>query len=340
MHRITTFFARLKTASLKRLFDNAEKAAKQSGRLKISIVIDMVWCVFRYGVGYLDYLVFGFQFIRGKKRKTFMTFNDNVTFVRAYNQKEARENFENKSTFCNVFKDYIGREVIDLTDKNEKDFEQFLKGKKDLFAKEPTGFGGLSVKHISLAGEVFPKQLYESLRLEGLTDVEDGIVQCDELNKLCPDSVNTIRVVTILSDKNVDILYAILRVGFGKTKVDNISSGGMYAPIDLESGEVYADAFCDKTGSYYEKHPMTDTKFVGFKIPKFDEIKQLVAKASKVIPDVKYVGWDVAVSDKGPVLVEGNTLPSYDMCQNYHHLREQKTGILPRFKEIIEKNEG
>ncbi len=340
MHKITTFFSRLKTASFKRLLNNADKASKQSGRLKISIIIDMLWCVAKYGVGYLDYLVFGFHFIKGKKRKTFMTFSDNIMFVRTYNDREAKQNFENKSTFCEVFKQYIGREVIDISEKSEQDFEQFLKGKKHIFAKEPTGFGGLSVKHIPLDGEVFPKQLYNSLKLENLTDVEDGIDQSDDMNKLCPDSVNTIRVVTILTGEKVNILYAILRVGFGGTKVDNISSGGMYAPVDVETGTVYADAFCDKTGLYYKNHPMTNVEFNGFAIPDFSAVKKLVSDASFVVPDVKYVGWDVAISKNGAVLVEGNTLPSYDMCQNYYHLRDEKIGILPLFKEIIEQNEA
>lgn len=60
-------------------------------------------------------------------------------------------------------------------------------------------------------------------------------------------------------------------------------------------------------------------------------------KAAEVIPQVGYIGWDVAITPDKPVLVEGNTLPSYDMVQNYGHL-EEKTGIKPRFEEIVGKD--
>ena len=57
-------------------------------------------------------------------------------------------------------------------------------------------------------------------------------------------------------------------------------------------------------------------------------------KAALVVPQVGYVGWDVAITPERPVLVEGNTLPSYDMCQNYGHI-DNKTGVKPKFTAIL-----
>ena len=64
------------------------------------------------------------------------------------------------------------------------------------------------------------------------------------------------------------------------------------------------------------------------------EAVEMCKKAALVVPQVGYIGWDVAITPTRPVLVEGNTLPSYDMCQNYGHI-DNKTGVKPRFVEIL-----
>ena len=46
----------------------------------------------------------------------------------------------------------------------------------------------------------------------------------------------------------------------------------------------------------------------------------MVFEAAQRVPQVGYVGWDVAMAEDGPLLIEGNTMPGYDMPQNYYHL--------------------
>lgn len=83
----------------------------------------------------------------------------------------------------------------------------------------------------------------------------------------------------------------------------------MYAPVN-EQGQLYRPAFCDKTGKYYERHPVTGTEITGFQIPLFDQALELCRTASRrVEAHLKYIGWDVAITPDGPVLVEGNNLP-------------------------------
>ena len=64
-----------------------------------------------------------------------------------------------------------------------------------------------------------------------------------------------------------------------------------------------------------ERHSTSGVKFDGFKIPYWDEIKQMVCEAAMVNPDVKVVGWDVAISNKGPLLIEANRRPGFDLVQ-------------------------
>lgn len=55
----------------------------------------------------------------------------------------------------------------------------------------------------------------------------------------------------------------------------------------------------------------------------------MCCRAAFVEPHMRYVGWDVAITPDGPVFVEGNNLPGYDMVQNSRHRDE---GVLPLFK--------
>ena len=68
--------------------------------------------------------------------------------------------------------------------------------------------------------------------------------------------------------------------------------------------------------------------------PYFEKALQLCKKAAKVEKHVRYVGWDIAITDKGPVIVEGNPLPGYDMPQNFF-VTSKDTGLKPDFEKIL-----
>ncbi|MEG1059921.1 MAG: sugar-transfer associated ATP-grasp domain-containing protein [Oscillospiraceae bacterium] len=334
MQKLKTFFRRVKTMSLSRMLMYARKACKDSGKSIWLIIPDMVYCVFKYEVGYLDYLTFGFAHLNAEQRKTYMTMNDNLRLVRNLNDSRKKDLFEDKLRFISLFGDYINRDWLDLQTTTSDGLRSFAEKHPVFFAKESNNFGGHGVTRIGVDKETDFDELYARLTDSKQYLLEQMVVQHPEMNRLCPKSVNTIRVVTIEKEGQISVMYSLVRMGSGDSFVDNISSGGMYAPIN-ESGIITAPAFCESQGEYYDVHPNTGTHITGFKIPMFKEGIELVKRAAKVVDEVRYVGWDVAISTDGPVIIEGNTIPGYDMCQNYHHLGERKIGIKPRFIEIL-----
>ena len=177
------------------------------------------------------------------------------------------------------------------------------------------GGGGRSVAAYTVtpknAGDLFD-ELY--VLPEGL--VEEYIHQHAELNKLCASSVNSLRVATISSNTrpvtpdgaHMDIAYAALRIGGGSSVVDNFHSGGMVVAIDLETGTVVSDA-ANMEGEFFTSHPVTGTVFKGFKIPYFKEALDMVRDALTSSNIEGYLGWDIAISETGPMLVEINHNP-------------------------------
>ena len=202
-----------------------------------------------------------------------------------------------------------------------------------IFAKPVNQFGGEGITKETVTPDTDYEALYKRLCDNKQYLVEETIKQNEQMDRLSPSSINTIRMVTLLHEGKVHFMYALVRMSNGTNCVDNICSGGMYVSIGAD-GVIHKNAYCDATGVYYEEHPFTHTKFNGFEIPMFFEAVEMCKKAALVVPQVGYIGWDVAITPTRPVLVEGNTLPSYDMCQNYGHI-DNKTGVKPRFVEIL-----
>ena len=316
MTKLSVIIHRASTASFKRFFNNVNIVHKESGRSKPSVLFDMLFCVFRYGIGYLDYNIFGFAFLDRDKRKTYVTMKENIELVRRLNKREAYEILDNKLLFNQKFKDFVKRDFMDLRDGFEA-FENFLAGKDAFFAKQLDSFGGLGVKKIRLSEHPDRKKLYDELMQSEMYLAEGVIQQHPEMSRPCPQALNTMRITTIVNDKHeAKVLYAILRVGNGKSDIDNVTSGGMYTMLD-EEGTVRYPMFCDKTAETYYVHPNNGFEFKGFRVPYFKEALEFCKKAAYVEPDLRYIGWDVGISPDGPVLVEGNNLPGYDMPQNH-----------------------
>ncbi len=332
--RLKLFFSRLESMSFKRMWMYVCEIHKNANKPRLFIVVDMLWCVIRYGIGYLEYHVFGFAYIHGKKRKTFMTMQDSLELVRKSNNKKYDYIFNDKIEFNKCFHDSIGRLWLDLRRASFTDFEDFVKNKEYIFVKEADGFGGVGADCVKVSSFKSVQELYDTLVSHKQFVVEECIRQHSKMNTLYASSVNTIRIVTLVSGGLPHVVYSLIRIGNGSKHVDNISSGGLYCPVN-KSGIIYKPGFCDKTGLYYENHPVTNTRLVGFEIPYFAEAIELVKKAALKVPEIRYVGWDVAICEAGPILIEGNTIPGYDMCQNYYHLDGDKIGIWPKFEKIL-----
>ena len=319
--------------SLKRMHMYINQIHENYGSSRVLTACDMCVCAAKRGIGYRDYTVFGFAKVKGEKRDTFLTYNKNVALSSAANDPEYTPFFKDKLKFDEKFSDFIGREWLNLEKADEGEFSAFCQKHKTVFAKYPRSFGGQQIEKIETDEKTDFSSLYQKLKENGQVLVEQKICQHHTMNELCPSSVNSVRIVT-LRDKNgtVHYLYSLLRFGNGTKAVDNITSGGMYILLDSD-GRSASKAFCDKTGLFYETHPLTGVDLLNCEVPMHKEAVELCKKGANVVPEVGYIGWDAAITEDGPVLIEGNVLPGYDMFQNYN-LSGRDVGILPTIHKI------
>jgi len=144
---------------------------------------------------------------------------------------------------------------------------------------------------------------------------EAVVVQHPEINKIHADCINTIRMETFIDKQGTThLLSAFMRFGVGKSFVDNAHAGGFYIGINLDKGTLkkIGHQYMEYGGAELIKHPDSNFIFDGFKIPFFKEAVDLVIKAVDYIPD-RYIGWDIAISPEGPIIIEANEYPSIFM---------------------------
>lgn len=333
--QIKTLIDRFEPASIIRLFNNAKMVAKRGNRSFFYVLYDMLKCIFNDNIGYMEYNFFNFLDKSKELRETYIDFNKSRKIYNMLNDKKYIETFDNKLLFNEKFYEYIGRDFIDAAHCSDEEFERYCLGKKKIFCKPKDSCSGKGIyKGIDLDENTNIKELHQFM-IDNDLFCEDCIEQHDEMNKLNSTSINTVRITTICKDGKAYFMYALLRMGIGEMKVDNIASGGIYTVLS-KTGEIVNPCWSDKTITTYKVHPTNGFKLIGFKVPMFDKAVEMCKEAALVEQHVGYVGWDVAISKKGPILVEGNQLPGYDMPQNYF-ASGKDIGLLYDFEKILGK---
>ncbi len=329
MHRIIYMIKRILHLDYSNMFKIAKSISKKTGKNKFLIVLDMIYCGFLYQAGYYDYQEFEFYNLKKNERKTYLTRGKNNEIVRLFNDKSYFYKFENKIEFNKIFSKFLKRDWLYLND-NIDEFVDFMKSHNVIIVKPVDATGGTGIEKFIYTNEKQAKKLYNNLVKNNQLLVEECIKQHPAMNSLYDNSVNTLRIFTFIKNNKPYFLQAILKIGNGGV-VDNFSSGGMYTYVD-ENGTVFVEAI-DRDDNIYYNHPISNTQIVGFKVPMFKEAVDLVKECAKVVPQISYVGWDVAISKDGPVIVEGNCFPG--VYQVKPSLSNKKEGLIPKYNKIM-----
>lgn len=334
MPNIKYLIKRISKMDYKNMLSKINSIHKITGKGRIHIFNDMRKCAIKYGAGYSDYDLFEMYNLTDEERNTYITRGRNNELVKKYNNPEYNHIFRNKVEFNNTFKEYIKRDFIEVNTASIEDLKKFIHKHQIFMAKPVAGTCGKGIEKINSADYKNVAEIINYLTREGMNyELEELIIQSPEVNKIYAGAINTVRIVTILDDNNVPhVICAYFRIGNGKY-VDNFNSGGMVAPVNEETG-VVIDKAIDKQKNLYANHPATNYKIKGFKFPEWENALELVKEAAFKVPEMRYIGWDVCFSNKGPILVEGNEYPGHDIYQLPEHTHD-KLGIWPKFTKAF-----
>lgn len=157
---------------------------------------------------------------------------------------------------------------------------------------------------------------------------QEQVYNCNEISILNIPSLCCIRVLTVLSGNEAKPMYALLKMNSENNIVDNVSMGGIYIGIDMVSGTLLEIGH-DNNRNIYKSFPNSNIRFNSFTIPLFQDVKKYAKDAALAFSDLKIVGWDIAVTAKGVVLIEGNSSPAIDIIQHSHQ------GVPELFIELL-----
>lgn len=135
--------------------------------------------------------------------------------------------------------------------------------------------------------------------------IQSIIKQHEEINRIYPHSVNSIRIVTCNFEGTTSVLSAVIRMGVNGNKLDNASLGGLFCGID-ENGRLRKYAYT-KYGDAFSTHPQ-GAVFADCFIPNYDKCKELVIRLSnRFLRIARLISWDLAIDENGePTLIEVN----------------------------------
>lgn len=320
-------------ASYKRFYDDLAPIAKQNNKNRFLMFCDTAICTVIFGSGLTDYLNYRFYAKTFGERRSYVTIRDQDKFYAKVSPAKYKNTLSIKTNFMKAFHEYADRAYFSPEESRIEDLRNFL-SQNDMFMEKPVdGIAGRDVKKV-YANAVGDIQNYYNYLKDNRLFLDQYIIQHEKMSALCPKSVNTVRLMTSSVSGVPEIFFAGLRVGNGSADIDNFHGGGMGVLVDLDSGKLIGNA-TDKKLNQFECHPVTNTKFDGYAIPYWEEAKQMVCKAASVEPHIMVVGWDVAITENGPTLIEANRRPGFDMPQVLYN-----RGLKSTMKKILDEFEA
>jgi len=333
---------------LERLFFYNRFAKEMCGKSKLlDIFLSRLFLKVPYNL-YVDLCFYDIPW--GERSKYIL---DHAIYALRYNPGVTRTNHDDKRDIIKKIFPYLKRKVImDTSSMSKEEFISFCEGLDSFFYKPEDGDSGVGIKKFYIKNHEL-NELYETISNSKPGVLEETIKQHSKMKTLAPDAVSTIRFMVFKSKTGgASVLFSTLRTSISKDSVvDNAGAGGCFASIDVTKGEIWKNAYSEcvafkkiteeikpllgKEG--LEKHPLTGTRFIGFKIPFYEKSKEMVLEMANKIDfyNRRLLGFDVAITESGPVIVEVNAHRPC-ICALYQIARKD-TPLKREFEDMLKK---
>lgn len=315
LKRILYFGYYIKKTDWAKFWLQLEEAKRLSKRNRLMILADILHSSFKYNISILEY--FYFRFYNNKDthyRSSYAGTGYMYETIQLFNPRKYRYILEDKIYFLKHYAPFVKHKFVDIDNliNNSVSYEDFItNSNKKIVLKNSHGQCGEGVE-VRNRSDFDKSTLISHLKHTKNDYVEEFIEQHADLSRLSPSGLNTLRIITqINKNGDVDILGCRLRISIN-SQVDNLAAGNMAAYVNEETGIVEGPGvFSDITKDDLEVHPITGEKILGFKVPFFKESIEMVKNAANFDTRNTSIGWDVAITNSGPELIEAN----HDWCK-------------------------
>lgn len=234
--------------------------------------------------------------------------SDGDTYVMSdrLNDKNVGFDVSDKYEIYKFYQEYYKRDVARVKDMSEMhEFYRLLIKHKKVLIKPLKGSLGQGVEVVSIMDTKKDPKFAENMLKnypQGIL-VEELIDQHPVMTSLNPPSSNTLRIMTINLDDEIRV-YPALRIGTTDSITDALSRGGITGRVDIETGEILEVR--NSSGKRFVTNPGCGAQLLGIKIPDIKGAIDLAKELAAKMPKYRYIGFDIALTKKGWVMIEFN----------------------------------
>jgi len=295
-----------------------------------------------YGTSVMDYFTFRFQERSHEEKVEYVTWYGRFVYMAFLNRDRDLHLLDNKFEAYRLLKPFYKREAITVAGWEDfQTFCNFVGRHKSVFVKPVNLELAEGVHRLAVGQQDDLKTMFESLLAEasrlGCEDVtrpvehalilEEELRQSAAMAQFNPHEMSVLRVTTILVKGRVHFFYPVFRMMCGDGQ-DRCGERYSYdALIDAGTGELVTNGI--HSLGEVKCHPVTGMMIKGYIMPQWEELKAMLEEAARMLPGLRYIGWDVAHTDKGWCIIEGNTNGEFffQMCVGH--------GVKREFEDLI-----
>lgn len=196
-----------------------------------------------------------------------------------------------------------------------------IKEEKSLFFKRFEGGSGEGIFKAEYKQEKYwiDRKEYSQVDLKKYFKSLSGILimeclynRADYAVKIFPKTLNTVKILTMIDPENNKAFIAGAFQRFGTESsypLDNMSLGGISCLVNIESGKLETSYAYDKAldkECIVEKHPNTNEQILGITLPHWDQVKEEILEIANRYSYLKYVAWDLTLTEDSFIIIEGN----------------------------------
>ena len=293
----------------KQIEEMLSRAPEYQGRSNLDQVRnDMRFAYLAYGFLPDEYLCYDLEGKSFEERSSFISDSDRYEVVYGVNDIAVMQTLLNKVRTFEALQQYYRRDGLVVRGARDADaLVRFAAKHPEFVLKNPCASRGAGVSLVSLdaSDSQAARDAAKSFTKDGPCLVEERIAQDEQVARLNASSVNTVRCITLDDGSGPRVAFTFAKAGRAGSFIDNGGAGGILFGIDPETGVGNTHGI-DELNVTYRVHPDSGVAFEGFEFPFWEQMKELCLEMSSKFPELPYIGWDVACSQDGWVLVEGN----------------------------------
>ena len=276
---------------------------KYNGKDSKALKRDMIYCLHRFGFTFSEYFSLRLYEKNASGRDAFISDKMRYDYYCYMNSDEGVRFLRDKGRTYELLKDAFRRDCVAVyTDDDYDKFDHFIQS-HSRFVYKPIGLDcGRGIEIIEQA-KLFNFKEYLSA---GAFILEEVIEQSETVAAFHPASLNTVRLPTVRCTDGTHIFLPFFRMGRLGSIVDNAGAGGIFAAVDKETGIVTTKGVTEYGAGEFIVHPDTGVQILGAQLPDWQQAVAMVKALADRIPNMAYIGWDLAHTRDGWVVVEAN----------------------------------